>query len=282
MYPSIDAWMLQSSSTGPGRVNVFAYDLPARVEAGVESLAGAQRKHVVKVGVVVAERHSVADADREHVGDERLAQLIDQMRWRPRRGAGVGPSSRFSQITAPPGPIVPPPVTVPLTVGLRRRRRVARARSGGARLPAGIGAAVGRRGRARPAALAVRVGEQRRNHARDLRGRSGILNSASQSRTARAKSPASYSDAAAGHQVDDQVLPLRLLLLNARSWGVLTAIGSGASCPGAIGSGGAGRRRRATRAARDQEGRPERAGHHAYTTDVVSTLFSTTGAPASS
>ena len=250
-----------------------------RVQAGVESLAGAQRKYVVKIGIVVAKRHAVADTDREHVGDERLAQLIDRTlasaaRERRRtiepfqpdhRGAGTDRTAAGHRAAD--------------RRGGRRRRWHRRDRRG--RL-LGDGRGGGRRGRARPATLAVRIGEQRRNHARDFRRQIGDLGQRLPVAHGAREVARLVSDAAAGHQVDDQILPLdfcferevlgrpdrdrerRLVPRRDRQRRLR------------------GRRRRATRAARDQEGGHEHAGHHPYTTDVVSTLFSTTGAPSSS
>src|SRR5436190_3006250 len=56
----------------------------------------------------------------------------------PRAGAGrgVSPFARLSQTTAPPGPGVPPPAIVPLTVTVKRGAGEGSAAAGGTAAPA--------------------------------------------------------------------------------------------------------------------------------------------------
>ena len=185
--------MLQSSSTGPGRVNVFVVDPTGRIQAGVESLARAQRKHVVKVGIVVAKRHvSLRRRRRARVARTPCSPGSTRAVVRERWGSGVGPSRRVSHSTAPPGPIEPPPLTLPLTVGARSGS-AARAAAGGGSWLAATGVAADAPGPpARPAGVARPRAAATRPRATSG-GRLGTFSNSSQSCAARAKSPASYA-----------------------------------------------------------------------------------------
>src|SRR5450631_2997243 len=68
-------------------------------------------------------------------GTKALFDWLTSRGRRDSRGVGVGPSILFSQSTAPPGPMAPPPVTDPDTVVLEDEGGVggASAAVGGAR-----------------------------------------------------------------------------------------------------------------------------------------------------
>ena len=110
----------------------------------------------------------------------------------------------------------------------RRDRRAA--------APGRMGAAVGAAGAPAAAALAVRLGEQRRNRALDLRRQIGQLEQ---------RLPLAHGARVVARLAAERPPAIRLKirycrsasLLNARSWGVLTASGSGSLVPRRVGSG---------------------------------------------
>ena len=195
----------------------------------------------------------------------------------------MGPSRRVNHSTAPPGPIAPPPLTVPLTVVGRCASGAGAAATGGASRTAAAPGATGVTGAPggppRWRWASASSGDTTRATSG---GRLGTLSSNSQSCAARAKSPASY--ACRPPAIRFRIRYWRSTsVLNARSCGVLTAIGNGSSRPGVTGSGaGATGAGAPPRAAGEQDRGNDRVNHHAYTTEVVNTLFSTLGAPASS
>ena len=197
---------------GPARVNVLRVRFAAVVKTGIEHLPGAQREHVVKVGIVVAEDHCLTHRYREDVRYERLAQLIEHAwlarRMRRRRGTveALQPDDGAARTDRAP---TAHSARHRHTVRLRMRQRAGplgrRFRKGADRRLVGRDGAGRRAGAAPPPSSGAT--------ARAISGgRFGSLNSASHSRTARGVVSRLERDATAGHQVEDQVLPLDLRL----------------------------------------------------------------------
>ena len=203
--------MLHSSSTDARLRERPRVRLAAVVKTGIECLPGTQREHVVKVGIVVAEDHCLAHRYREDVGNERLAQLIEHARlarrMRRRRGT-VEPLQPDDRAARTDRARTAHSARHRHTVRLRMRKR---AGDLGRRLREGADRRhVGRDGGGR--ALTLRLRQQRRHRARDLRRKIRELQQrlplvhGARVVTSLERGPT------AGHQVDDQVLALDLCL----------------------------------------------------------------------
>ena len=223
------------------------------------------------------------------------------LRWvitLPRAGAGrgVSPFARLSQITAPPGPCAPPPATMPLTMATDR--------AGAARTVASVGAAAwtggdgvrggdaggGGRGRRTPSGCALSRAS----------GRISLSSSGSSPLHPEQRLPlggggrevaAVPGQLSARQQIEDQVLLLgggldrEILRPCARpAAAAAPRRATPGPCPGRgapPASAGADDRARQQRHRSENVVASDRP-HQLYTSDVVSTLLATVGAPASS